>query len=227
MTMLKSVVGAALFVYTILYILQVVFSSLYADLLSPSEVWRVMNYVTAVGIIIAAGVAYAHKRRLRPETPAGQTIGALAAFYTTPGAGHMVLHRVVQVADAWRRRVGQRGRQRDLVPDLRNQPIRTWDDRGFALEVGVTRLGCCAGRLRNLARAGKGVKLQAALNSIRLSRQALSAKDVCLDDRQQRHRAFDHFFLRFCTDAQRPKNDGVDDYHRNQRDDDYKYRPKG
>ena len=87
MTVLKGVVGAALFVYTVLYILQVVFSSLYAELLSPSEVWQVMNYVTAVGIIIAAGVAYAHKRRLRPETPAGQTIGALAAFYTTLALG--------------------------------------------------------------------------------------------------------------------------------------------
>ncbi len=87
MTVVKGVVGAALFVYTVLYILQVVFSSLYADLLSPSEVWRVMNYVTAVGIIIAAGVAYGHKRRLRPETPAGQTIGALAAFYTTLALG--------------------------------------------------------------------------------------------------------------------------------------------
>lgn len=83
MTMLKSVVGAALFAYTVLYVLQVVFSSLYADLLDPAEVWQVMNIVTAVGIVIAAVVAYAHKRRLTPDTPAGQTIGALAAFYTT------------------------------------------------------------------------------------------------------------------------------------------------
>lgn len=87
MTMVKGALGAALFGYTILYILQVVFSSFYADLLSPSEVWRVMNYVTAVGIVIAAGVAYAHKRRLTPDTPAGQTIGALAAFYTTLALG--------------------------------------------------------------------------------------------------------------------------------------------
>ena len=56
MTMVKSVVGAALFGYAAIYILQVVFSSFYADLLSPSELWRVMNYVTAVGIIIGAGV---------------------------------------------------------------------------------------------------------------------------------------------------------------------------
>ena len=87
MPIAKRLIGAALFGYAILYILQVVFSSFYADLLSPSEVWRVMNYVTAVGIIIGAGVAYAHKRQLRPDTPAGQTIGALAAFYTTLALG--------------------------------------------------------------------------------------------------------------------------------------------
>ena len=87
MTMVKSLAGAALFGYAVLYILQVVFSTFYADLLSPSEVWRVMNYVTAVGIFVAAGVAYAHKRRLGPDTPAGQVIGALAAFYTTLALG--------------------------------------------------------------------------------------------------------------------------------------------
>ena len=87
MTMVKSLAGAALFGYAVLYILQVVFSTFYADLLSPSEVWRVMNYITAVGIFVAAGVAYAHKRRLRPDTPAGQVIGALAAFYTTLALG--------------------------------------------------------------------------------------------------------------------------------------------
>ena len=69
MPIAKRLIGAALFGYAVLYILQVVFSTFYADLLSPSEVWRVMNYITAVGIIVGAGVAYAHKRQLRPETP--------------------------------------------------------------------------------------------------------------------------------------------------------------
>ena len=87
MTMVKSLVGAAMFGYAVLYILQVVFSSFYADLLSPSEVWRVMNYITAVGVIISAAVAYAHKRRLRPDTPAVRAMGALAAFYTTLALG--------------------------------------------------------------------------------------------------------------------------------------------
>ena len=87
MTMVKSVVGAALFSYAVLYILQVVFSTFYADLLAPSEVWRVMNYITAAGIIISAAVAYAHKRQLRPDTPASKVIGALAAFYTTLALG--------------------------------------------------------------------------------------------------------------------------------------------
>ena len=87
MTTVKWLLGAALFGYAVIYILQVVFSSFYADLLSPSEVWRVMNYITAVSIVIAAAVAYAHKRRLGPDTPAGQVIGALAAFYTTLALG--------------------------------------------------------------------------------------------------------------------------------------------
>ena len=46
-----------------------------------------MNYITAVGIFVAAGVAYAHKRQLRPDTPASKVIGALAAFYTTLALG--------------------------------------------------------------------------------------------------------------------------------------------
>lgn len=87
MPIAKRLIGAALFGYAVLYILQVVFSTFYADLLAPSEVWRVMNYITAVGIFVAAGIAYAHKRRLRPDTPASKVIGALAAFYTTLALG--------------------------------------------------------------------------------------------------------------------------------------------
>ena len=147
MTLAKGLVGAALFVYTVLYVLQVVFSSLYADLLSPAEVWRVMNYVTAVGIIIAAGVAYAHKRRLRPETPAGQTIGTLAAFYTTLALAiwfFTVWFRLLTLGEG---ESVSEGRQRDLVPHFRHQPVCPWDYRGFAVEVGAARPGGRAGGL--------------------------------------------------------------------------------
>ena len=84
MPMVKRLVGAALFGYAVVYTLQVVFSSLYADILPPSEVWRVMNFCTAVGIIISVTVACAHKRNtVRPDSPAGQYLAGLAAFYTT------------------------------------------------------------------------------------------------------------------------------------------------
>ncbi len=87
MPIAKRLIGAALFGYAVLYTLQVVFSSFYADALAPSEVWRVMNYFTAVGIIIAAVVAYWHKRSLRADSPTGQIVGALAAFYVTLALG--------------------------------------------------------------------------------------------------------------------------------------------
>ena len=45
-------------IYAILYALQVVFSPLYAEALNPSEVWNVMNYCTAVGILISVGVVW-------------------------------------------------------------------------------------------------------------------------------------------------------------------------
>ena len=166
MTAIKAVVGAALFVYTVLYILQVVFSSLYADLLSPSEVWRVMNYVTAVGIIIAAGVAYAHKRRLRPETPAGQTIGALAAFYTTLALGiwfFTVWFRLLTLGE------GESVSEADNViwhSDFRDEPVRPGDHRGVALEVGIARQGGCAGRLTaHLTKLTRVITAWAAMSS--------------------------------------------------------------
>lgn len=55
---LKRPLGAALLAYAVIYSLQVIFSSLYAEALNPSEVWRVMNYCTAVGILISVGVMW-------------------------------------------------------------------------------------------------------------------------------------------------------------------------
>ena len=84
MATVKRLVGAALFGYALLYTLQVVFSSLYAAILPPSEVWRVMNFCTAVGIIISVTVVCAHKRSaVKPDSSAGQYLAGLAAFYTT------------------------------------------------------------------------------------------------------------------------------------------------
>ena len=84
MATVKRLVGAALFGYAVLYTLQVVFSSLYATTLPPSEAWRVMNFCTAVGIIVSVTVVCAHKRSaVKPDSPPGQYLARLAAFYTT------------------------------------------------------------------------------------------------------------------------------------------------
>ena len=58
MDILKRPLGAVLLAYAVLYSLQVIFSPLYAEALNPSEVWRVMNYCTAVGILISVGVMW-------------------------------------------------------------------------------------------------------------------------------------------------------------------------
>ena len=82
--MVKRLVGAALFGYAVLYTLQVVFSSLYSGILPPSELWRVMNFCTAAGIIVSVTVVCAHKRSsVKPNSPPGQYLAGLAAFYVT------------------------------------------------------------------------------------------------------------------------------------------------
>ena len=84
MPIAMRLVGAALFGYAVLYTLQVVFSSLYATILPPAEVWRVMNFCTAVGIIVSVTVVCAHKRSsVKPDSPAGEYLAGLAAFYST------------------------------------------------------------------------------------------------------------------------------------------------
>ena len=55
---LKRLLGAALLAYAVIYSLQVIFSPLYAEALNPSGVWRVMNYCTAVGILISVGMVW-------------------------------------------------------------------------------------------------------------------------------------------------------------------------
>ena len=84
MRMMKRLTGAALFLYAVLYTLQVVFHDFYAGILAPSEVWRVMNICTAVGIIISVAVVCWHKRRVGGSvTSPGQYLAAWAAFYAT------------------------------------------------------------------------------------------------------------------------------------------------
>ena len=85
---MKRLVGAALFGYAVLYTLQVLFNRLYADAFSPQAVYEVMNYCTAVGIIISVAVVCAHKRSVGSSGAlAGQYLAAQAAFYATLALG--------------------------------------------------------------------------------------------------------------------------------------------
>ena len=64
--------------YAVIYSLQVIFSPLYAGALNPSEVWRVMNYCTAVGILISLVVVWGWVRGGRGDA-AVDRIGRYAA----------------------------------------------------------------------------------------------------------------------------------------------------
>ena len=84
MRLVKRLVGAALFLYAVLYTLQVVLNGFYAGVLPPSEVWQVMNYCTAVGILAAVAVACWYKRRMgNAVSPAGRYLATWAAFLAT------------------------------------------------------------------------------------------------------------------------------------------------
>ena len=82
MDTLKKPLGAVMLVYAVLYALQVVFSPLYAEALNPSEVWNVMNYCTAVGILISVGVVWGWVRGR-----GGERIGRYAAVFVVLALG--------------------------------------------------------------------------------------------------------------------------------------------
>lgn len=83
---LKRPVGAALLAYAVLYSLQVIFTPLYAEALDPSEVWSVMNYCTAVGILIALAVVGSRVRGGQ-EDASSRRIGKYAAVFALVALG--------------------------------------------------------------------------------------------------------------------------------------------
>ncbi len=82
MDTLKRPLGAVLLTYAVLYTLQVIFSPLYAEALNPSEVWNVMNYCTAVGILISVGVVWGWVRG-----GGGKGIGRYAVVFAVLALG--------------------------------------------------------------------------------------------------------------------------------------------
>ncbi len=80
---LYRVVGIALLAYSALYTIQVVFGSLYSEVLSASDVYGVMNYLTAVGILVSVTVMW-KRRQCAPDpvTAPGAYLAARAGFYS-------------------------------------------------------------------------------------------------------------------------------------------------
>ena len=84
----KKLLGAALFIYAALYILQVIFNGLYANWLDPSPIWTVMNFCSAAGIIISLIVVWRHRNGLGDsEANPGRYLAVQVGFYATLALG--------------------------------------------------------------------------------------------------------------------------------------------
>ena len=80
MAMALRVVGGLLMVYAALYLAQFLFNTLYDN---PQPVWDVMNYVSALAILIALAANFAH---MRSQSGGGEPLslarlGAHVLFY--------------------------------------------------------------------------------------------------------------------------------------------------
>ncbi|MDE0138614.1 MAG: hypothetical protein OXM57_08765 [bacterium] len=77
---LRKPVGGALFGYAIIYTVQVVFHTFYSDVLPPGDVYRILNYLTAAGILVSVAVVWTRKTGAR-DAAAGRYLAAQAGFY--------------------------------------------------------------------------------------------------------------------------------------------------
>lgn len=81
---LRKPVGGALFAYAVIYTAQVVFNTFYSGALAPGDVYRVLNYLTAVGILVSVVVVWTRKTRGgSADAPAGRYLAVQAGFYCT------------------------------------------------------------------------------------------------------------------------------------------------
>ena len=83
MQSLKRTAGGLLIVYAVLYTAQVLFSRFYVDALDPQEIWDVFNYITGAGILVAIGVACAHKRMTADDTDPVRRLTAKVGCYVS------------------------------------------------------------------------------------------------------------------------------------------------
>ena len=81
---LRKPVGGALFAYAIIYTVQVVFNTFYSGVLARGDVYRVLNYLTAVGILVSVVVVWKRKTGAGyADAPVGRYLEAQAGFYCT------------------------------------------------------------------------------------------------------------------------------------------------
>ena len=79
MAMALRVVGGLLVVYAALYLAQFLFSTLYDN---PQRVWDVINYVSALAILIALAANFKHMRSQSGDEPLNLSrLGAHILFY--------------------------------------------------------------------------------------------------------------------------------------------------
>ncbi|MYA49240.1 MAG: hypothetical protein F4185_03610 [Chloroflexi bacterium] len=79
MAMALRLAGGLMMVYAVLYLAQFLFSTLYDN---PQPVWDVMNYVSALGILVALIVNFGHMRSYSgSDEPTLSRLGAHVLFY--------------------------------------------------------------------------------------------------------------------------------------------------
>ncbi|MXW30455.1 MAG: hypothetical protein F4X54_05740 [Chloroflexi bacterium] len=79
MAMALRLAGGLMMVYAVLYLAQFLFSTLYDN---PQPVWDVMNYVSALGILVALIVNFGHMRsHSGSDEPTLSRLGAHVLFY--------------------------------------------------------------------------------------------------------------------------------------------------
>ena len=130
---LKRTLGGLLFVYAVLYTAQVLFSRFYVDALDPQEIWDVFNYITGAGILVAIGVACAHKRMTADDADPVRRLTAKVGCYVLPRPGHHLLPALVLPPHG---RHAVRRAERRLDARFLPQPPRPRHRRRLSLEGG-------------------------------------------------------------------------------------------
>ena len=123
------VVGGLMMAYAGLYLAQFLFSTLYDN---PQPVWDVMNYVSALAILIALATNFAHMRSQSGGEPVTiARLGAQLLFYA--GARHLVLPELDIPAGPGRGRIRQCAHRRHLGLRRRDDSYRPRHHRTEAL----------------------------------------------------------------------------------------------